>query len=307
MQTKIIDISQIHLAAEAILKGDLVAFPTETVYGLGASIWNPLALSKIFSVKNRPSDNPLIVHVGSIEEAISLMEEVPHSFHLLASHFWPGPLSLIVKKNPFISPFVSGGHATIAIRIPAHPVAKKLLELTKVPLAAPSANISGRPSPTRAKDVQEDLEGKIQWILDGGPCAVGIESTVLNLVGDQPILMRPGSVSIEELENILKIPVDSFNHRGPCVSPGMKYRHYAPKASIRLVYQEEEANGEYVISCCGKGIAFSQSTFYQELREADRRGVSEITIYCDPIIRRNEALMNRIVRAAGLETLTGCF
>jgi tRNA threonylcarbamoyl adenosine modification protein (Sua5/YciO/YrdC/YwlC family) len=265
-----ISTSQIFFAAELIKRGELVVFPTETVYGLGASISNPEAISKIFAVKGRPLDNPLIVHVSSIQEALDVSESPPPSFFHLARHFWPGPLTLILQRKKTISSLLSAGHPTIALRMPQHKVALALIEAVGSPLAAPSANLSGRPSPTSAQDAAEDLEGKVALILDGGPCLIGIALPL----SDQPLL-----------------------------SPGMKYRHYAPKAALRLLFTRDDLQGSFILSRLPrKGERhLSRQTLFAELREADRQGVSLIEIYCDPTIKADAALMNRLMRAAGIE------
>lgn len=301
MKTQIIDASKIFLAVELLNKGETVVFPTETVYGLGGSIFDPRAIASIFSIKGRPADNPLIVHVSSIQQAVDLAENVPPSFFLLAKHFWPGPLALILKRASHVPSAVSAGQPTLAIRMPSHPIALQLIEAAGFPLAAPSANLSGRPSPTSALDAMEDLEGKVALILDGGPCSIGIESTVLSLVHPQPTLLRPGQITKEEIEAVLgqNISLDSSS----MLSPGMKYRHYAPKAALRLVYSRQELEGSCILSRephLGERL-LSKQTLFSEFRQADRRGESLIEIYCDPVVRADAALMNRLFKAAELK------
>ena len=293
MNTRVIFPEDIKQAIPFLKKGELVAFPTETVYGLGASVFHTAAIERIFSVKGRPSDNPLIVHISSLDQVSSLAEDVPPSFFLLAHRFWPGPLTLVVKRNPSLPSIVSGGHSTIAIRMPIHKVAQQLIAGLGEPIAAPSANLSGKPSPTTAQDVLEDLQGKIPLIIDGGPCPIGIESTVLNLTSARPTLLRPGSIKKEELENALKEKIafptaDTENH-----SPGMKYRHYAPKAKLRLVFDAKDLTGAYVL------FPVTPRNLYTSLRRADRLGISEIEILCDGAIQEDAALMNRLLRASG--------
>lgn len=304
METQITE--SIELAIELLKRGEVVAFPTETVYGLGASIEKPDAVQRIFSIKRRPLDNPLIVHVFSLDQALSLVDSPPPEFFRLVECFWPGPLALIVKKNISVSAVVSAGHSTVAIRMPKHPIARKILEGVGEPLAAPSANLSGRPSPTTASDVLEDLEGKIPLIVDGGPCSIGIESTVLSLVHSIPTILRPGQITGRELEEVLKCKIDVCQG-GPLLSPGMKYRHYAPKAAVRLVFDEEQLKGSFTLSrvpVAGKTThPLSSQTLYHSLREADRQGVAEIEIYCDPGVQSDAALMNRLTRAANVESV----
>lgn len=309
MKTEIVDSKKIFLAVELLKRGEPVVFPTETVYGLGAPVFDSEAVSKIFFIKGRPSDNPLIVHVSSIEEALGLVEEVPSSFFHLASNFWPGPLTLVLKRKAEVPSIVSGGQPTVAIRMPAHEIALQLIRALGSPIVAPSANLSGKPSPTCVKDVMEDLDGKVSLILDGGPCSIGIESTVLSLVHAEPVLLRPGQITKEELEVFLgqKIAVPSFAEGEPLLSPGMKYRHYAPKAELNLVYDRDRLTGACVfarVPLKGEKVLSTQ-TFFSQLREADRRGESLIEIYCDEIIQKDAALMNRLLRASGAKE--NCF
>lgn len=224
-------------AAQIICAGGLVAFPTETVYGLGASATNPAAVAAIFSAKGRPSDNPLIVHVSDFEQVYTVAASVPDRACFLMKKFWPGPLSLVLPRGPAVPDLVSAGLPTVAVRMPAHLVALELIKAAGVPIAAPSANRSGRPSPTSARHVLEDLAGRIEAVLDGGVCRVGVESTVLDLTGPRPVILRPGGVTREALASALGEPVLQFVWKGEAVppSPGMKYRHYAPRAPLILV------------------------------------------------------------------------
>lgn len=300
MNTRVASLDEIPLAAALLRQGLPIVFPTETVYGLGAPVFLSDAVSKIFSIKGRPSDNPLIAHVHSVEAVLNIAEELPRSFFLLAERFWPGPLAMILKRKEAVPSIVSAGHPTIAVRMPDHKGALELIELVGQPLAAPSANLSGRPSPTCAMDAWEDLSGKVPLILDGGPCRIGIESTVVSLASDEPVLLRPGQVAQWEIEEVLKQRVVLPQSGGPILSPGMKYRHYAPKAKIRLVYERNEIKAPFVLSrnpISGERLLSSQ-TLYAAFREADRLGVSSIDIYCDPSIQTDSGLFNRIARAA---------
>lgn len=220
------------LAAEILRKGGLVAFPTETVYGLGADATASEAVKRIFAAKGRPADNPLIVHLCAPDQIPGLLGPVGER---LAARFWPGPLSLIVERCGPIASEVSCGLSTVAVRMPAHPVALGLIELAGVPVAAPSANRSGRPSPTCADHVLEDLAGRVDMILDAGPTKVGVESTVLDLTSSPPAVLRPGAVTLEELREILPEVVAGLDRGGPTRSPGTRYRHYAPRARVVLV------------------------------------------------------------------------
>jgi L-threonylcarbamoyladenylate synthase len=300
MKTQIVDLSQISLAVELLKKGEPIVFPTETVYGLGGPFFHREAVQRIFTIKNRPTDNPLIVHVSSISEALDLIEDPPAQFFFLANQFWPGPLTLVLKAHPKVSSFISGNLSTIAIRIPSHPIALELLQSFGAPLVAPSANLSGRPSPTCALDVLEDLEGKVPLVLDGGPCSIGIESTVLSLVGPQPVLLRPGSITKETLEATLQTTIILPTSEETPLSPGMKYRHYAPKARIHLLYDRSEIQGSYVLSRIPQEgeRPLSQKTLFSEFREADRREIPLIEVYCDSMTQADQGLMNRLLKAA---------
>ncbi len=300
METKIAPLSEIPAAAELLKRGEPVVFPTETVYGLGAPVFNESGLLKIFSIKRRPPDNPLIAHVATLVEALLLTSRPPLAFWKLAERFWPGPLTFVLPRNERVPALVSAGHPTIAIRMPGHRGALELIQAVGQPLAAPSANLSGRPSPTRALDAWEDLQGRVALILDGGDCRIGIESTVLSLASDEPLLLRPGSVSQEEIEEALQCKLMLPSAATPTHSPGMKYRHYAPNAEVRLYFSREEIRGPFVLSPDprpGERL-LSEKTLYRELREADRLGVDLIEVDCSPSILKNATLMNRLSKAA---------
>ena len=229
------------LAGELLRQGQLVAFPTETVYGLGADALNETAVAQIYAAKGRPSDNPLIVHVAEKADIAPLVQEIPEKAKKLFDRFFPGPLTVILPKSDKIGKVVSGGLDTVAVRMPENPVAHRLLQLAGVPVAAPSANTSGLPSPTRAKYVQEDMNGKIAAIVDGGDCAYGVESTVITLATHTPTLLRPGAVTKEMLEAeigpiaVAPAVLEKMADGETAASPGMKYKHYAPKAQVILV------------------------------------------------------------------------
>lgn len=277
-------------AAAFLKEGNLVAFPTETVYGLGAPIFFPESIQKIFKIKGRPQDNPLIVHISNFEQLDLIVESFPEK---LTQYFWPGPLTLILPKKESVPSSVSAGLPTIGVRMPAHPIARNLIEAVGQPLVAPSANLSGRPSSTTAAHVREDF-GESVMILDGGACAHGLESTVLAL--DPPTILRPGAVTKAEIEAVLgrEVLVAKGKTKKP-LSPGMKYKHYAPRARIRLV--EENT----VISSSPKTLilhSIKPEELYAVFREADRQGMEEIVILCDQRVKSNAALMNRLIRAA---------
>jgi len=238
---------KIQAAAEIIRKGGLVAFPTETVYGLGADALNPKAVRRIYVAKNRPLDNPLIVHVANKNGVYRLSDEVPDDADKLMK-LWPGPLTLILKASKIVPRETTGGLDTVAIRMPDHEVALALIRESAVPIAAPSANLAGRPSPTTAEHVRQDLEGRIDMILDAGPTKIGVESTVVDLTSKPPQVLRPGGLPFEELKKILgdvklhpSVIADRKLQLDRAPSPGMKHRHYSPKAQLILVEGEINA------------------------------------------------------------------
>ena len=221
-----------------IRHGGLVAFPTETVYGLGADALNPIAVNKIFTAKSRPPDNPLIVHVSNTKEVERITTNIPRIAYELMDAFWPGPLTLVLPRSDVVPDVTTCGLDTIAVRMPIHPVALALIQEAGVPVAAPSANTSGKPSPTTAEHVLDDLAGRIDMIIDGGRAEVGVESTVLDVTDDPPCLLRPGGVGIEKLKEIIGDLGTEREHTGAPRSPGMKYTHYAPEAEVVLVKSE---------------------------------------------------------------------
>ncbi|WP_230199114.1 L-threonylcarbamoyladenylate synthase [Risungbinella massiliensis] len=229
---------EMHDAAQLLREGGLVAFPTETVYGLGADATSSEAVKRIFLAKGRPSDNPLIIHFGEVHQIREWVQSIPPAGEQLLEAFVPGPLTLILPHSGKIVPEVTAGLPTVGVRIPNHPVARALLQLTGHPVAAPSANRSGRPSPTEARHVWQDLQGRIELLLDGGPTGVGVESTVVDVTGEYPILLRPGGVSLEDLQKVvptIQVDLGLTESASKPRSPGMKYRHYAPEATMWLV------------------------------------------------------------------------
>lgn len=234
------DENAVKTAASLILRGEIVGMPTETVYGLAANALNGEAVKKIFLAKGRPQDNPLIVHVSNFSEITPLVSYIPEEAKKLADAFWPGPMTIIMPKGNCIPNEVSAGLDTVGIRMPSHPVARTLIREAGVPLAAPSANLSGRPSTTTAQHVLEDLDGKISAVLEGGSCSVGVESTVISLAVHPPRLLRPGGISLEQLRAVLnEVEVDKALYQildasEKVSAPGMKYRHYAPRANVTV-------------------------------------------------------------------------
>lgn len=319
-------------AAKILIKGGLVAFPTETVYGLGANALDEDAAKKIYAAKGRPQDNPLIVHIYSIAQLSSIVSHIPPRAEILMKKFWPGPLTIIFNKKPLVPSGTTGGLDTVAIRMPAHPVALKLFKKANVPIAAPSANISGRPSPTLARDVMEDMSGKIDMVLDGGPSRVGVESTVIDLSEETPIILRPGGVIKEDIEKLLgKVVLDPGLKPGQKPkSPGQKYKHYAPKAHMTLVegsvaaqvekiqqlvekfnekkkvgimatYQTKDLYKKGCVISVGdrKAPLTIASNLFAILRKFDRLGVDEIFAESVPKDGLGLAVMNRLYKAAG--------
>ncbi len=236
------DAAGIALAAKLLRQGELVALPTETVYGIAADARNGGAVAKIFVAKGRPQDNPLIVHICGMEMLNGLVSEVSERAKLLAAAFWPGPLTMVMPRGPEVAPECCAGLDTVGIRMPSHPVVQAVIRESGCAFAAPSANLSGSPSPTTAEDVRADMQGRLPIILDGGPCEFGVESTVVSIVGEKPLLLRPGHITLEQLEAALGEEVlispailEKLKDGEVARSPGMKYKHYAPKADITIL------------------------------------------------------------------------
>jgi len=322
--------------AACLLKGgNLVAFPTETVYGLGANALDACAVERIFAVKGRPSDNPLIVHLAGTEQLAALAVNIPPEAWLLAGRFWPGPLTLVLESSNIVPAQVTGGLGSVALRVPAHPLALALLRQAGLPVAAPSANLSGRPSPTTAAHVLEDLAGRIEAVLDGGPCAVGVESTVLDIRGGRPVILRPGGVTAEEVSVFLgrECLAASWLEAagGAPLSPGVKYTHYAPRAPLYLVEGRPEAvlarlaalRDDFLARGLNVGLLLSEESagklglasmeilgskddvaglaanLYGALRRFDQQGVDVILAEGYAEQGLGVALMNRLRKAAG--------
>ncbi len=306
-------------AAEVIRAGGLVAFPTETVYGLGADATNQAAVQRIFQAKGRPSNNPVIVHVARWDDARPLVSAWPPEAALLSRKYPSGPLTLVLPAGSAIAPSVLAGGTTVGIRVPSHPMAVQLLRECGRPLAAPSANRSNSISPTTAEAVARSLGDRAPLILDGGPCQVGIESTVLDLTGPRPVILRPGMISAAELSVVLGVPVEL--HRGdspkeaPLRSPGMLSRHYAPSTPLRLIKDIPAipppeaylirlgggARGSREASLPAEPAAYAQQ-LYAALQTADASGASEILIECPPDDEQWAAILDRLRRAESRKT-----
>ena len=239
-------------AAEIIRRGGLVGIPTETVYGLGANGLDPKAVSRIFEAKGRPQDNPLILHITDVSWLERYCKEIPLTAYKLAEAYWPGPMTMILPRKDMVPDAVTAGLDTVGMRCPSHILCHELIRLADVPIAAPSGNTSGRPSPTTADHMREDMDGKIDAIVDGGPCSVGVESTIIDLTCTPPRLLRPGGISLEQLRAVLgQVDVDPAVTRllgagEKPKAPGMKYRHYAPKAPVTVVSGDPKTAAEYI-------------------------------------------------------------
>ncbi len=317
-------------AGELLRAGGLVAIPTETVYGLAANALDSGAVKRIYQTKGRPSDNPLIVHICEPSQIVPLVRQVPDSAKKLMEAFWPGPLTLILPKSDRIPAETSGGLSTVAVRFPSHPVAQAVIRAAGVPLAAPSANLSGRPSPTAFAHVKADLMGRIEGLLDGGDCGVGVESTVLTLAGPVPRLLRPGGITLEQLRSVLgEVEVDpAVLHRleagEKAVSPGMKYKHYAPKANVVLVDASPEDYINYVNSkrdchalCFDEDVpgltvpflsyggrydrAGQAHLLFSSLLRLDELGAEQVYAHMPSKAGVGLAVYNRLIRAAGFQ------
>lgn len=313
---KTIVTTSINIAAEFIKKGELVAFPTETVYGLGANVFNEEAIRKIFIAKKRPMDNPLIVHISNLNQINLLAKKITPAAQKIIEKFFPGPITIILKKNDVISDLVSGGLDTIAIRMPDLELTKKFIDKCGIPIAAPSANLSGSPSPTSWKHVYNDLNKRIVCILKGPSCKVGIESTVIDCTGKIPIILRPGFISYDELKEVLPtIKIYTKKSKEKPKSPGMKYKHYSPKAKVILINSIDELTNyninldtsayiglEFVKGLKKvkrvKNLADYAKNLFKFFRECDELKIK--TIFCQRVseIGIGLALMNRLTKAA---------
>ncbi len=333
MQTEFFDSMHpraIEHCADIIRKGGLVAFPTETVYGLGADATDEDAAAKIYAAKGRPSDNPLIIHISQPSDAEKYAFTSP-LYYSLADAFMPGPLTVIMPKRDSIPSAVTGGLDSVAVRCPSHSVARALIEAAGTAIAAPSANTSGSPSPTSAEHVMHDLDGRIDAVIDGGECEIGLESTIVKIEGDSLILLRPGAVSVDALsivcENVHISPAvtEALKENERPLSPGMKYRHYAPKSPLVLLDGDDNDVLEFLISerkshrcavlcfdeekgalgdelCINIGrrsdLAAHAKSLFSALRAADTMGADIIYAHLPPLDGIGLALYNRMIRAA---------
>ena len=326
MKTILLETTEIARAAEIIKSGGLVGFPTETVYGLGGNALDPDASRKIYAAKGRPSDNPLIVHISEFDEIFSVAETVPEEAKKLADAIWPGPLTMVLPKKDIVPPATTGGLNTVAVRLPMNPETCELINLSGCPIAGPSANISGRPSPTRWEHVYADLGGKIDAIIKGSPCIGGIESTVLDLTDPtHPQVLRPGLITPERISQVLDVPCgyDPAILAPPSEglvpkAPGMKYKHYAPKAEMIIFEGPKEAvmqavdtrlklesqSGRKARPLIYDNGHQAAENLFADLRRFDEEGCDIILAYALPTEESlNYSVMNRMLKSAGYNVI----
>ena len=338
MNTQVLPVNEqsIQQAAELLRAGELVALPTETVYGIAADARNGEAVRKIFEAKGRPQDNPLIVHIADMEMLKGIVSQVPERARKLAATYWPGPLTMVLPKGSEVSEVTCAGLDTVGVRMPSHPVVQQVIRASGVAFAAPSANLSGKPSPTNAQDTLTDMNGRLPLILDGGECSVGVESTVVTLVGENPMLLRPGYITREQLEEALGEEVlvsaailEKLKEGEVARSPGMKYKHYAPKAQITILkgslaryqafVQEHAAPGVWGLCFDGEGqilpipcIEYGEEgngtaqarRLFTALRELDKQGAQVVYARCPASDGVSMAVYNRLIRAAAFRVVT---
>ena len=315
MNTQVLPVNEesIALAAKLLQQGELVALPTETVYGIAADARNGEAVKKIFEAKGRPQDNPLIVHICGMEMLHGIVSEVPERAKKLAAAFWPGPLTMVMPRGPEVSEVTCAGLDTVGVRMPSHPVVQAVIKASGVAFAAPSANLSGKPSPTNAQDTFVDMDGRLPLILDGGESAVGVESTVVAVTGEHPMILRPGYVTKEQMV---------------ARSPGMKYKHYAPKADVTILKGSFDAYRDYIAAHAGDGVwalcfdgeeaklpvpaisygkegdGISEAhNLFTVLRELDRKGAKTVYARCPLSDGVSMAVYNRLIRAAAFRVV----
>ena len=337
MKTKKLDAindygNSVKQASEILKSGGIVATPTETVYGLAASAYSDSAIKAVFDAKGRPQDNPLIVHISSLDMLNDVACDIPNAAYKCAEKFWPGPFTMVLPKGDSIADSVSAGLNTVAVRYPSEKTICDIITTSRLPLAAPSANTSGKPSPTTAAHVIDDLDGKIDAVVIGGDCAVGVESTVVSLVGDKPRLLRPGAVTPEQLRTVLPDLViddavlEKLKEGEKAASPGMKYKHYAPKTEaflvegcsnsfVKFVNQKDDCAAvcfeeEYYyinVSKISYGMKRNESTLAQNvfsvLRDVDALGVKEVYIHAPSKDGVGLAVYNRLIRACGFKVI----
>ena len=332
-----IDKNELKKQAKLLSEGETVIFPTETVYGLGANALDEDAVIKIYEANGRPSDIPLIVHICEKCEVYNLAKDVSEKAELIMDEFWPGPITIILNKKDVVPYRTSGGLDTVAIRMPSHPIAREIIKQSGVPVAAPSANISGRPSPTKARHVYEEMNGRVSGIVLGDDCNYGLESTVLDMTGDIPMILRPGSITKEDLESVVgQVTIDPSlakkEDNKKAKAPGMKYTHYSPDAEVyivsgetnkvidkinKLVYENELNSLKTGIMCLdenkdkykgevislGNNLEEVGSNLFDTLREMDKRNIDIVYSEEFPNIGVGQAIMNRLLKSAGYKII----
>lgn len=332
-----INVEELKKQAELLKEGKTVIFPTETVYGLGANALDENAVKKIYEAKGRPSDNPLIVHIYDREEVRDLAKDISNKAEIVMDKFWPGPITIILNKKDIVPNMTSGGLDTVAIRMPSHKIARELIKQSGLPIAAPSANISGRPSPTKGNHVKEEMDGRVSGIVLGGNCDFGLESTVLDLTGEVPMILRPGSITKEDLEEVLgEVLVDPSllkkEDNKKAKAPGMKYTHYSPDADVYIVsgkdkdvinkinqiIRENSENGiksgvmcveknkklyEGEVISLGNTLEEIGSNLFDVLREMDKRNVDIVYSEAFEMTGVGQAIMNRLLKSAGYKVI----
>jgi L-threonylcarbamoyladenylate synthase len=301
--------AEIERAAAVLRRGGLVAFPTETVYGLGADAANEFAVRRVFAVKGRPGDHPLIVHLADADDLSGWVQRVPESARVLATTCWPGPLTLLLERSPRVLPEVTGGRATVGIRVPAHPMARELIRSFGSGIAAPSANRFGHVSPTTAEHVRRDLGNDVDLVLDGGPCAIGVESTIVDCTLDPPQILRPGAITAQEITRILDgAPPAAAS--GPSRAPGMLASHYAPRCRVVLAESSPQAKQLAAAEAAGgartelldphvAAVDYARN-LYAWLRAADDRGVEVLVAVLPAAEGLGHAVRDRLIKAAAL-------
>lgn len=338
MKTQVLPVNEesIALAAKLLTQGELVALPTETVYGIAADARNGEAVHKIFEAKGRPQDNPLIVHIFGMEMLHGIVSEVPERAIKLAKAFWPGPLTMVMPRGQEVSDVTCAGLDTVGVRMPSHPVVQAVIQASGVAFAAPSANLSGKPSPTNAQDTLADMDGRLPLILDGGESMVGVESTVVSVIGEHPMLLRPGYITKEQMESVLGEEVlvspailEKLKDGEVARSPGMKYKHYAPKAQVTILRGSFEAYQRYVADHAQEGVwalcfdgegeklpvpaieygrnhdgATQAHHLFTALRDLDRHGAQVVYARCPEQDGVSMAVYNRLIRAAAFRVVT---
>lgn len=338
MKTQVLPVNEesIALAAKLLREGELVALPTETVYGIAADARKGEAVRKIFEAKGRPQDNPLIVHICGMDMLHGIVSEVPERAIKLAAAFWPGPLTMVMPRGSEVSEVTCAGLDTVGVRMPSHPVVQAVIKASGVAFAAPSANLSGKPSPTNAQDTLADMDGRLPLILDGGESTVGVESTVVSVTGEHPVLLRPGYITKEQMEAVLGEAVEvspaileKLKEGEVARSPGMKYKHYAPKAQVTILRGDFEAYRRYVAAHAVPGVwalcfdgegaqlpvpaieygrnhdgVTQAHHLFTALRDLDRQGAQIVYARCPEQEGVSMAVYNRLIRAAAFRVVT---